>query len=186
MPEPEIDGLTLARAKRGDEAAWRALVLRYQRPVFALLSRLLRAGRAGLVEDLAQETFLRAFGALSGFALDGPARFSTWLLTIATRLALHELRARRSAGERIDGAAEKLPAAAVPDSAARREVGEAIARAVGALAPEFQAAFLLREYHGLEYAEIARVLGIELGTVRSRLARARAALRVELAEVHDD
>jgi RNA polymerase sigma-70 factor (ECF subfamily) len=86
----------------------------------------------------------------------------------------------------VDGAAEKLAAAPVPDTAGRREVGEAIARAVAALAPEFQAAFLLREYHGLEYAEIARVLDIELGTVRSRLARARVALRAALAEVHDD
>src|SRR5262252_7490429 len=91
----EIDDVTLARAQRGEAAAWRSLVEHYQRPVFALLSRMLApSGRATLVEDLAQETFLRAFRALPAFDHAGRARLSTWILTIATRLGIDELRRR--------------------------------------------------------------------------------------------
>src|SRR5215831_16089459 len=89
--EPELDDLTLARAQRGDEPACRTLVERYQRPVFALLGRMCGHAR---VEDLAQETFLRVFRALPRFDRSGPARLSTWILTVATRLALDELRRR--------------------------------------------------------------------------------------------
>src|SRR5262245_42484489 len=87
----ELDQVTLARAQRGDEGACRTLVVTYQRPVFALLSRILRRN----VDDLAQETFLRVFRALPRFRPAGPARLSTWILTIATRLAIDELRAAR-------------------------------------------------------------------------------------------
>src|SRR5690349_21305814 len=90
---PELDELTLARAQRGDEASCRSMVGRYQGPVFAMLGR--RLGSDGLVEDLAQETFLRVFRALPGFRPAGRARLSSWILTIATRLALDELRRRR-------------------------------------------------------------------------------------------
>jgi RNA polymerase sigma-70 factor (ECF subfamily) len=92
----ELDELTVARAQRGDDRARRELVLRYQRPVFALLSRMLH-GRAShtSVEDLAQETFLKVFRALPGFDRQGSARLSTWILTIATNLAIDELRRRR-------------------------------------------------------------------------------------------
>lgn len=93
VPGRELDPATLARARNGDPIAFRAFVVRYERPVFALLSRLMGRGRE--VEDLAQETFLRAFRALPGFDPDGPARVSTWLLTIATRLALDARKKRR-------------------------------------------------------------------------------------------
>src|SRR3954447_21718894 len=89
--ERELDEVSLARAQRGDRAAQAVLVERYQRPVFALLSRMVGRDRAA-VEDLAQETFLRALRALPRFSLQGPARLSTWILTIATRLALDQLR----------------------------------------------------------------------------------------------
>src|SRR5262245_52508694 len=82
----ELELGLLARCRERDPAALRAFVERYQRPVFALLSRML--GRVPEVEDLAQETFLRAFRALPSFDPHGTARPSTWLLTIATRLAL--------------------------------------------------------------------------------------------------
>src|SRR5262249_48617126 len=92
----ELDDLTPAPAQRGDEPAWRALVERYQRPVLALLSRMLSpVARRDLVEDLAQETFLRAFRALPSFDRAAAGRLSSWLLTIAARLALDELRVRR-------------------------------------------------------------------------------------------
>src|SRR5687768_17183118 len=87
----DLDEITLARAQAGDRAAKTALVQRYQRPVFALLSRML--GReAEVIDDLAQETFARVLGALPGFDRSGRARLITWILTIATRLALDHLR----------------------------------------------------------------------------------------------
>src|SRR5215468_3919789 len=87
-----LDELTLRRAQRGDEQAWRALIERFQHPVHALVWRLL-AGRARhRVEDLTQETFVRVLRALPAFDPAGAASLSTWILTIATRLALNELR----------------------------------------------------------------------------------------------
>jgi RNA polymerase sigma-70 factor, ECF subfamily len=174
----ELDDVTLARAQRGEAAACRALVVQYQRPVFALLSRMLApSGRIAMVEDLAQETFLRAFRALSAFDRAGRARLSTWILTIATRLCIDELR-KNAPTEPL----EKASHVAAPARSDARLEARAIARAVAELAPEYRAAFLLRELHDLEYDEIARALGVDLGTVKSRLARARAALREALAE----
>lgn len=190
----ELDELTLIRAQRGEDAACRAFVERYQRPVFALLGRMLGpAGQGTLVEDLAQETFLRAFRALPAFDRGGPARLSSWLLTIATRLALDELRKRGSLAvpgrqtvslddPEAHGAASGDRA---DDVAERRTLAKALQHAVTALAPEYRAAFLLRELHDQSYEEIARALGVDVGTVKSRLFRARAALRAALAEVHD-
>lgn len=184
----ELDEVTLARAQRGEAAACRALVEAYQHPVFALLSRLLGpSGRAGLVEDLAQETFLRAFRALPAFDRAGRARLSTWILTIATRLALDELRRPRLATEPFDLASAVVPGPARADADLERgTLRAALRRAISDLTPEYRAAFLLRELHELGYDEIARALGIDMGTVKSRLARARAALRAALGEVHDE
>src|SRR6476620_8424946 len=87
-----FDELTLRRAQRGDQRAWRDLIERFQQPVHALIWRLL-AGRARhRVEDLVQETFVRVLRALPRFDPAGPATLSTWILTIATRLALNEMR----------------------------------------------------------------------------------------------
>jgi RNA polymerase sigma-70 factor (ECF subfamily) len=181
----ELDELTLARAQRGEAAACRALVERYQRPVFALAGRMLAGRDASAIEDVAQETFLRTFRALPRFDPAGPARLSSWILSITARLCIDELRRRPAA--LIDlAAAEDTPATARTDDAlARRALQRAILRALADLSPEYRVAFLLREAHGLEYAEIARSLGIDLGTVKSRLARARVALREALGEVHD-
>lgn len=180
----ELDDLTLARAQRGEEAAWRALVERYQRPVFALLSRMLSpVARRDLVEDLAQDTFLRAFRALPAFDRTAPGRLSSWLLTIATRLALDELRQRRLAAEPLHTVPVPATGASSPD---RRLLSEAVTRAVEGLSPDHRAVILLREVHGLAYEEVAAALEITVGTVKSRLSRARAELRAALAEDHDD
>ena len=181
----ELDDVTLARARRGDPVAWRALVERYQRPVFALLSRMLGPGRRGQVEDLAQETFLHVVRALDGFAPGGPAKLSTWILTIAARRAIDELR-RRPLAPTADADRHLGAGPRGDDALDRARLAAAIQRAVADLSPEFRAAFLLREYHGLEYGDIAVALAIDLGTVKSRLSRARAALRAALAEVHDE
>jgi len=168
-----VDELTLRRAQRGDERAWRDLVTRFQQPVYALIWRLL-AGRARhRVEDLTQETFVRVLGALPGFDPAGPASLSTWILTIATRLTLNELRrpelavleSEPVATERADQPAE------------RQRLAAAIAACVAALPEPQRVVLVLREYGDLEYHDIARVLEIDLGTVKSRLARARTALR---------
>jgi len=183
-PSTELDAPTLRRAVRGDGEASRALVELYQARVFALVSRMLAGRGRATVEDAAQDTFLHVFRQLAAFDPGGPARLSTWILTIAARRAIDELRRQRPtllpeldraegrAGERAD------------ERAIRRELASAIEAALHELSPELRAAFLLREYHGLEYAEIAGALGIDLGTVKSRLSRARAALRERLAEVH--
>lgn len=171
-----FDEVMLRRAQRGDERAWRDLIERYQRPVHALIWRLF-AGRARhRVPDLTQETFVRVLGGLSRFDPGGPASLSTWILTIATRLTLNELRRpelvaleREPLGiERSDGDAE------------RKQLGAAIAHGVAALPDAQRAVFVLREYHDLDYAEIADVLELDVGTVKSRLSRARAALRDHL------
>jgi RNA polymerase sigma-70 factor (ECF subfamily) len=185
--EPELDEVTLRRAQRGDEAACRALVLRYQHAVFALLSRMLGpSGRRGLVEDLAQETFLRVFRALAAFSPLGPARLSTWILTIAARLAVDELRRPAAPAAAVAGADTVAGPGRADDATRRAQLGRAIERAVGELPAEYRAAFLLREYHELAYDDIARALEVDIGTVKSRLSRARTALRAALAEVHDE
>jgi RNA polymerase sigma-70 factor (ECF subfamily) len=180
----ELDDLTLARAQRGDESACRALVRRYERPVFAMISRMCGRDR---VEDLAQETFLRVFTALPRFESAGPARLSTWILTIATRLALDELRRRPLRTTPLDDRmVDRLPGSARADEGAeRRSLRLALQRAVAELSPEQRAVVLLREVHGLDYDEIGRALEIDLGTVKSRLHRARAALRAALEFHHD-
>lgn len=185
-PPPELDPTLVEAACRHEPGACRALIRRHQRPVASLLSRMLGpAGLGHLVEDLAQETMVRVFGALPRFELDGPAKLSTWILKIATRLAINELRRRRPPTEPITTTEERLSGAGSADADHRRAaIARAIQDAVGRLSPEYRAAFLLREYHGLEYVEIAQMLELEMGTVKSRLARARASLRKTLTEIH--
>lgn len=184
VPGEEIDEITLRRAAAGDRAASRALVERYQLRVFALASRML-AGRArATIEDIAQDTFLAVFRRLATFSPDGTARLSTWILAICARRAIDELRRQRPAPLGDLGIDKLVPGGPRADEAtSRRQVIAAIEAALADLSPELRAAFLLREYHDLEYAEIAKALDIDLGTVKSRLSRARAALRTSLAEV---
>ena len=182
----DLDEITLARAQSGDRLAKAALIERYQRPVFALLSRML-GNDSEIIDDLAQETFARVLRALPGFDRYGRARLITWILTIATRLALDHLRAsnaRRDPSQIPGGLPVSLPR---PDQLAdQRALGVALVGAVEALPPAFRAAFLLREIHGLTYEEISEALHVDLGTVRSRLARARGLLQRMLSAVHDD
>ncbi|HEU4729424.1 MAG TPA: sigma-70 family RNA polymerase sigma factor [Kofleriaceae bacterium] len=168
-----LDELTLRRAQRGDEQAWRALIARFQHPVHALIWRLL-AGRARhRVEDLVQESFVRVLRALPQFDPAGPATLSTWILTIATRLALNELR-RPEASTLV---AEPLAHERADHATERQRLATAIAACVAELPEPQRVVLVLREYHDLEYQEIASMLDVEIGTVKSRLARARTALR---------
>ena len=111
--------------------------------------------------------------------LDGPASLSTWILTIATRLALNDLRRPESAPLDAEPAA---PDRADRD-AERARLGAAIAAGIAALPDGQRAVLVLRDCHDLEYAEIATMLELDLGTVKSRLARARAALRAQLGDL---
>ena len=172
----ELDELTLRRAQRADERAWRDLIARFQPPVHALIWRLL-AGRAQhRVEDLTQETFVRVLKALPKFDPAGPATLSTWILTIATRLTLNEL--RKPEASTLDK--DVIGRDRTDTDAERRRLGAAIAEAVAALPDGQRAVLVLREYHDLDYAEIADALELDAGTVKSRLSRARAALREHL------
>lgn len=183
-----IDDLTLRRAARGDAGAFRTLVLAYQQPVFALLGRILaRRGSQALVEDLAQETFVRVFRNLAGFGADGRLNLTAWILTIAARLAIDELRKQpRTGSEPFEPGEHADQFARADEEAERRRIGRAIERAVDDLQPEYRAAFLLREVHGLEYDAIAEALGIDVGTVKSRLWRARNALRAALSGIYHE
>ncbi len=183
---PELDEVTVVSAQRGSIRARRALVERYQRPVLSVVSRLLRGyGDSALVEDVAQETFLRVFRALPNFDRSGPARLSTWILTIACHRSIDELRRRRLDTTPLDGGPGDVAANDRADEhAERRMLAHLIDRAIDGLAPEYKATFVLREVHGLEYTEIAAILEIDLGTVKSRLNRARTRLRDALSEVY--
>jgi RNA polymerase sigma-70 factor (ECF subfamily) len=177
----ELDELAIRRAGSGDARACRQLVERYQVRVFAMVSRMLASRPRATVEAIAQDTFLQVFKQLAAFDPNGPARLSTWILTIAARRSIDELRRQRP--QPVAEIEREAPNRA--DEAARnREIVNAIEGALAELSPELRAAFLLREYHDLEYSEIAKALAIDLGTVKSRLSRARAALRERLAEVH--
>jgi len=177
-PQEELDRATLERCCRSDPVAFRAFVVRYQGAVYALLGRML--GSSGALEDLAQEVFWKAYRAFRGFDLAVAARPSTWLLTIATRVALDELGKRRPPLEPLERA-EQLPWGESPERAtARRRLGRAIELAAGQLGAEQRAAFVLFTFHDFSLEEIARTLGCPAATVKTRLHRARLALRASL------
>jgi RNA polymerase sigma-70 factor (ECF subfamily) len=172
----------LTAARSGDHEAFRRFVESHMRAVYAIGHRMM--GNHDDADDIAQETFVRAWQALDRY----DARFSpyTWLRTIATRLAVNELEKRRrrqtEGGERFDAAAETRQAA-TPDPAEELDGREARARveqALAALPPDYRAALILRTYEELSYEEIARELEIPIGTVMSRIHRARRMLRERL------
>jgi len=186
--EPLVDEVTLHRAMRGDEGAFRVVVSRHETQVFALIGRVLNRRRGqGIVEDLAQETFVRVFHALPAFGRDGRWNLTAWILTIAARLAIDELRRRPRQEEPLAVIVDQADESASADGESeRRRIAAGIARAVDGLVPEQRATFILREVHGLEYEAIAEALSIDIGTVKSRLWRARTALRAALQGLHDE
>jgi RNA polymerase sigma-70 factor (ECF subfamily) len=181
----EVDELTLRRAQRGEADALRWVIERHQPAVHALVWRML-GGRTDKVDDLVQDCFVRVLRALPGFDSRGPAQLSTWILTIATRVVLNDR--RRAEPSPLDAAPEpeaprsQGPAAAVD----RAQLAAAIGAAVAGLPEPQRAVLVLREYHDLDYAEIANALELDLGTVKSRLARARTAVREHLARALPD
>jgi RNA polymerase sigma-70 factor (ECF subfamily) len=179
----ELDRATLQRCRRGDAGAFRVLVERYQDRVFALCVAL--AGSDG--EDLAQETFVRVHGALGGFDPDGGATLGGWMLTIARRLCTDRARYRRRRptvtldvvplGDGAPGADAQLE---------RAQAARALRRAIGELPEEQRAVVALQLWSDLDYEEIAAVERVPVGTVRSRLARAKEALKRALGVADEE
>jgi RNA polymerase sigma-70 factor (ECF subfamily) len=181
MPEPELDARTLGLAARGETVAARRLVERYERLVFHLAGRVLGRGSPD-VADVAQDAFLRIFDALPNFDPHGPSRVSTWIATIVTRVAIDTARKRRPVIP-IERAREPADPDGDPGERLDRARRDArLSRAMERLAPDQRAAMTLRVEHELSYDEIARALGVEVGTVKSRLARARSALMAAMQE----
>jgi RNA polymerase sigma-70 factor (ECF subfamily) len=163
----------------GDARAFRRLVESHMRAVYALAYRIL--GDADDADDVAQETFVRAFGALDRY--DESYTFYTWLRAIATRVALNELakrkRRRTEGGEAFETASETVAdgGADAMERLADVELRAAVQRGLGELPEEFRAVLVLRAEQQMSYAEIAHALDVPVGTVMSRLHRARALLR---------
>jgi len=182
-----------ALAERGREMAFRELLSRYERPVFSLVYRMVR-DRA-LAEDLAQESFIRAFNAIGTYK--PKFKFSSWIFKIANNHAIDHLRKRKLDTVSIDGSphassAEDLARTRLvveshdeaPDQYVEaRELGGQIEEAIGRLRPEYRTAVLLRHVEGYTYEEIADIMDVPLGTVKTYLHRARGELRSLLDHV---
>lgn len=166
----------ITRAQRGDVAAFSELVARFQDRIYRFLVRL--TGSPDDALDLTQETFLRALQSVANWQAD--AQFTTWLFRIARNQALDLLRrAQRVAFVELDETlSEQVPAdTPTPEAAlqARQRI-EALEGALQRLSVEHREILLLRDIEDMAYEDIAEVLGISLGTVKSRIARARAGL----------
>ena len=187
MTASDTDQQLVQRAQRGDLRAFDLLVLKYQGRIAALVSRYV--SDAGEVEDVTQEAFIKAYRALGKFR--GDSAFYTWLYRIAANAAKNHLVAKgRRPGadatiEDAEGFEEggMLSESASPEALAMgNELAEVVESALNALPDELKAALMLREFDGLSYDEIADVLGCPVGTVRSRIFRAREAIDQRVKE----
>ncbi len=126
---------------------------------------------------------MRVYRALPNFESRGPGRLSKWILTIAARLALDELRRVRAIPVGTEQSEQVVSAEQSDVMVRRKALATAISVAIDALTPEQRTVFVLREYHEFDYQEIASALDIDVGTVKSRLSRARSALQISLEGV---
>jgi len=184
---PELDRATLAGCRAQDPVAFRAFVVRYQRAVFACLSRML--GRGPHIEDLAQDVFVQVFKAVGTFR--GDSKFSTWLYRIAVNLTKNRVKYLRvrhtNEQEELDSVAEKSLGDARPagggglgrpdEQLAGKQVERIVQVAIQELEPSFRECLVLRDVEELSYEEIEQITGLPAGTVKSRIHRARAMLR---------
>ena len=176
------------RVLQGDVNAFEKLVLEYEKNVYAITQRM--TGNAEDAADMTQETFIKAYNSLSSFR--GDSKFSVWLYRIATNVCLDFLRSRSRkptvslSMEDDDGEEVELDIADESQSPERLlERGltrDAVRRGLNALSPEYRQILLLREIQGLSYEEISDVLTLEVGTVKSRIFRARKRLCAFLLE----
>ena len=187
MTASDTDQQLVQRAQRGDLRAFDLLVLKYQGRIAALVSRYV--SDAGEVEDVTQEAFIKAYRALGKFR--GDSAFYTWLYRIAANAAKNHLvaKGRRPGADATIEDAEgfdeggMLSESASPEALAMGgELAEVVEFALNALPDELKAALMLREFDGLSYDDIADVLGCPVGTVRSRIFRAREAIDQRVKE----
>ncbi len=191
-PTPaDTDLMLVERTVAGDQKAYELLVVKYQRRIERLIGRMVRD--TDLVEDIAQETFIRAYRALAQFR--GEAQFYTWLYRIAVntaKKALVDLKrdpvvsesALRGGGDDEDETSaveNELTSAETPETIlAAKEIAAAVNSAMEALPEELRQAVTLREIEGLSYEEIAEAMNCPIGTVRSRIFRAREAISAKV------
>lgn len=203
LPMPEVrsdtqvaslsDPAVVALAKTGSEAAYKELISRYERPVFSLIFRMVRDRE--MAEDLAQETFIKVLNNLERYSPE--FKFSSWLFKIANNLTIDHLRRRRVETVSIEGAPDavtvesaKATSIAVVsqdqsplEELESRELGTAIEAAIANLRPEYRACILLRHVDDRSYEEIAEIVKLPLGTVKTYIHRARHELRAALGDV---
>jgi len=182
-------------AARGREPAFRELLTRYERPVFSLIYRMVRDRT--LAEDLAQEAFIRAFNAIGSYKTS--YKFSNWILKIANNHTIDHLRKRKLDTVSIDGSPHATTAEEVSQTRVviesreenpheyveHRELGGQIEDAIGELREEYRTVIVLRHVEGYAYDEIAEIMDLPLGTVKTYLHRARGELRKSLAHAVD-
>lgn len=181
----DSDLLLVERSVAGDQKAFELLVIKYQRRIQRLIGRMVRD--VDLVEDIAQETFIRAYRALAQFR--GDAQFYTWLYRIAVntaKKALMDMRRDPTVSENSFKSADddetsmlenELISSETPDAVlASKEIAEMVNSAMEALPEELRQAITLREIEGLSYEEISEAMNCPIGTVRSRIFRAREAI----------
>jgi RNA polymerase sigma-70 factor (ECF subfamily) len=182
-----------ALAAGGREPAFREILRRYERPVFSLVYRMVRDRT--LAEDLAQEAFVRAFNAISSYK--SSYKFSNWILKIANNHTIDHLRKKRLDTVSIDGSPNattgeemsrtRLVIASEEESpqeyVENRELGGHIEEAIGTLRDEYRTAILLRHVEGYAYEEIAEIMEVPLGTVKTYIHRARGELKERLSHL---
>ena len=195
MNGPDADAPLVERVKLGDVKAFEMLVVKYQRRIERLIGRMVRD--VDLVPDIAQETFIRAYRAMPKFR--GESAFYTWLYRIAVntaKKALMELkrdplvsessRASRDDDDETSRVENELTDGETPDSVlASKQIAAAVNFAIEALSEELRQAITLREIEGLSYEEIAELMNCPIGTVRSRIFRAREAIALRLRPLLD-
>ncbi len=196
MSDADADAHLVERVKLGDVRAFEMLVVKYQRRIERLIGRMVRD--VDLVQDIAQESFIRAYRALPNFR--GDSAFYTWLYRIAVNTAKKALldmkrdpmvtesalRSQDDEGEETSRAESELSDGETPEALmASKEIAAAVNSAVEALSEDLRQAITLREIEGLSYEEIADVMNCPIGTVRSRIFRAREAIAVKLRPLLD-
>jgi len=190
MSERDVDAELVARVQRGDKRAFDLLVLKYQRKIMRLLSRMIRDPAE--IEDVAQEAFIKAYRAIPQFR--GDSAFYTWLYRIAINTARNwQVASGRRPNtlnviETEDGETfsqiDNLTDNNTPEAMlTSRQIVETVNAAINALPDDLRTAIVLREIEGMSYEDIAQSMGCPIGTVRSRIFRAREAIAAQLRPV---